>query len=319
MVWVDFEPNSASSGSRKLSKKSSTNASALRTAPRMSAFTRVVKTTGRSPAGRGARSIRSTQARALSTESTKGMVSWVDSIPSNWVSRLWPSISTVMPVPSETKNTVRRRSSMKCKIAFSTRSFNRKRRTVMAGLKRVLDFDRLGMADVERVGGKNASLGEMISQLSQAGIRVPGGFATTADAFREFLAQGRLARRIASRLEALDREDVDALARCGEEIRGWIEAAEFPKPLEAEIAEAYRSLTGGDEGVSVAVRSSATAEDLPDASFAGQQETFLNIRGLPNVMAAMKRVFASLYNDRAISYRRHRGYEHSAVALSAGV
>src|SRR5215470_902049 len=189
----------------------------------------------------------------------------------------------------------------------------------MAGLKHVVNFDRLGMADVERVGGKNASLGEMISQLSQAGIRVPGGFATTADAFREFLAQGRLAGRIASRLEALDPEDVDALARCGEEIRGWIEAAEFPKPLEAEIAEAYRSLTGGDEGVSVAVRSSATAEDLPDASFAGQQETFLNIRGLPNVMAAMKRVFASLYNDRAISYRRHRGYEHSAVALSAGV
>ena len=189
----------------------------------------------------------------------------------------------------------------------------------MAGLKRVLNFDRLGMADVERVGGKNASLGEMISHLSQAGIRVPGGFATTADAFREFLEQDGLSGRIAARLRALDPEDVDALARCGEEIRGWIEAAELPKALQAEIAEAYRVLTGGDETVSVAVRSSATAEDLPDASFAGQQETFLNIRGLPNVMAALRRVFASLYNDRAISYRCHRGYDHAAVALSAGV
>src|SRR5215510_8279051 len=189
----------------------------------------------------------------------------------------------------------------------------------MAGLKRVLNFDRLGMADVERVGGKNASLGEMISQLSQAGIRVPGGFATTADAFREFLAQGGLDGRIAARLKSLDPENVEALARCGEEIRGWIEAAEFPKALQAAIADAYRALTGGDESMSVAVRSSATAEDLPDASFAGQQETFLNIRGFPNVMSALKRVFASLYNDRAISYRSHRGYAHSSVALSAGV
>ena len=189
----------------------------------------------------------------------------------------------------------------------------------MPRLKYVVDFDRLGMADVEQVGGKNASLGEMISQLSRAGIRVPGGFATTADAFRQFLAQGGLAGRIAARLKTLDPEDVGALARCGEEIRGWIEAAEFPKEFQAEIAEAYRGLTGGDDSASVAVRSSATAEDLPDASFAGQQETFLNIRGLPNVMAALKRVFASLYNDRAISYRCHRGYDHAAVALSAGV
>src|SRR5215510_7886932 len=189
----------------------------------------------------------------------------------------------------------------------------------MAGLKYVVNFDRLGMTDVEQVGGKNASLGEMISQLSQAGIRVPGGFATTADAFREFLAQGGLDGRIAARLKSLDPENVEALARCGEEIRGWIEAAEFPKGLQAAIADAYRALTGGDESASVAVRSSATAEDLPDASFAGQQETFLNIRGLANVMTALKRVFASLYNDRAISYRCHRGYAHSGVALSAGV
>jgi len=189
----------------------------------------------------------------------------------------------------------------------------------MARLKYVVNFDRLGMGDIEQVGGKNASLGEMIGQLSQAGIRVPGGFATTADAFREFLGQGGLAARIDARLKGLDADDVAALERCGAEIRGWIEAASLPKQLQSEIGKAYEELTGGDESVSVAVRSSATAEDLPDASFAGQQETFLNIRGLPNVMAALKNVFASLYNDRAISYRVHKGFGHSAVALSAGV
>ena len=189
----------------------------------------------------------------------------------------------------------------------------------MARLKYVVNFDRLGMADIEQVGGKNASLGEMIGQLSQAGIRVPGGFATTADAFREFLDQGALAARIEARLKGLDADDVEALERCGAEIRGWIEATPLPKPLQSEIGEAYKALTGGDESVSLAVRSSATAEDLPDASFAGQQETFLNIRGLPNVMSALKQVFASLYNDRAISYRVHKGFGHSSVALSAGV
>ncbi len=189
----------------------------------------------------------------------------------------------------------------------------------MTRLKYVVNFDRLGMGDTERVGGKNASLGEMIVQLSKVGIRVPGGFATTAEAFREFLAAGGLAARIEARMKGLDADDVEALGRCGAEIRGWIEATPFPKQLEAEIAQGFRELTGGDESVSVAVRSSATAEDLPDASFAGQQETFLNIRGLANVMAALKRVFASLYNDRAISYRVHKGYGHSAVALSAGV
>ncbi len=190
----------------------------------------------------------------------------------------------------------------------------------MARLKYVVNFDRLGMAEIERVGGKNASLGEMIVQLSKAGIRVPGGFATSAEAFHEFLGGGGgLAARIEARMKGLDADDVEALERCGAEIRGWIEATPFPKQLEAEIAEALRDLTGGDETVSVAVRSSATAEDLPDASFAGQQETFLNIRGLANVMTALKHVFASLYNDRAISYRCHKGFGHSAVALSAGV
>ncbi len=188
----------------------------------------------------------------------------------------------------------------------------------MARLKYVANFDQLGMGDVERFGGKNASLGEMIGRLSKAGIRVPGGFATDADAYREFIDQGGLKARIEARLNGLDADDVEALARCGAEIRGWIEATPFPKQIEAEIAQAYRELTGGDDSVSVAVRSSATAEDLPDASFAGQQETFLNIRGLPNVMAALKCVFASLYNDRAISYRVHKGFQ-SAVALSAGV
>jgi len=190
----------------------------------------------------------------------------------------------------------------------------------MARLKYVVNFDRLGMAEIERVGGKNASLGEMIVQLSKAGIRVPGGFATSAEAFHEFLGGGGgLAARIEARMKGLDADDVEALERCGAEIRGWIEATPFPKQLEAEIAEALRELTGGDETVSVAVRSSATAEDLPDASFAGQQETFLNIRGLANVVTALKHVFASLYNDRAISYRCHKGFGHSAVALSAGV
>ena len=189
----------------------------------------------------------------------------------------------------------------------------------MTRLKYVVNFDRLGMGDIERVGGKNASLGEMIVQLSKAGIRVPGGFATTAAAFREFLAAGGLAARVEARLKGLDADDIEALGRCGAEIRGWIEATPFPKQLEAEIGQAFRELTGGDESVSVAVRSSATAEDLPDASFAGQQETFLNIRGLANVMTALKHVFASLYNDRAISYRVHKGFGHSAVALSAGV
>src|SRR5229473_65624 len=195
----------------------------------------------------------------------------------------------------------------------------RRRTAPMARLKYVVNFDRLGMRDIEQVGGKNASLGEMIGRLSKAGIRVPGGFASSADAYREFIGQSGLKARIEARLNGLDADDVEALARCGADIRGWIEATSLPKQIEAEISQAYRELTGGDDGVSVAVRSSATAEDLPDASFAGQQETFLNIRGLPNVMAALKRVFASLYNDRAISYRVHKGFGHSAVALSAGV
>src|SRR5688572_29405502 len=175
----------------------------------------------------------------------------------------------------------------------------------------VLDLATLRMKDVAGVGGKNASLGEMISQLGGAGVRVPGGFATTADAYREFLAQGGLKERIKSRLATLNVNDVAALAKAGEEIRGWIVAQEFPGRLRDEIASAYGKLAdGAGDGVSFAVRSSATAEDLPDASFAGQQETFLNVRGLDNLYAAMKQVFASLYNDRAISYRVHKGYSH---------
>jgi pyruvate,water dikinase len=184
---------------------------------------------------------------------------------------------------------------------------------------RVVPFDRLRMTDVEHVGGKNASLGEMISQLASAGIRVPGGFATTAAAFREFLAHNDLLARINARLDALDVDDVRALAEAGREIRGWVAAAPLQPALEREIREAAAALTRDAPDASWAVRSSATAEDLPDASFAGQQETFLNIRGLENVLHAIREVFASLYNDRAIAYRVHKGFAHADVALSAGV
>jgi len=184
----------------------------------------------------------------------------------------------------------------------------------------VLPFQALRMQDVARVGGKNASLGEMISQLSPLGVRVPGGFATTASAYRDFLAGGGLDRGIDRQLGTLDVDDVKALAQVGASIRRSIVEAPFPARLEAELREAYGRLgDGGSVELSFAVRSSATAEDLPDASFAGQQETFLNIHGVDNLLTAVKYVFASLYNDRAISYRVHKGFSHSGVALSAGV
>ncbi|MDD9893717.1 MAG: phosphoenolpyruvate synthase [Gammaproteobacteria bacterium] len=182
----------------------------------------------------------------------------------------------------------------------------------------VIWFDQLGMDDVERVGGKNASLGEMISNLANVGVSVPGGFATTADAYRDFLAHEGLADRINAELDQLDVDDVNALAESGAKIRKWIVDTPFPAKLEEDVRTAWAKLSDGID-ISVAVRSSATAEDLPDASFAGQQETFLNIRGLDNVMIAIKEVFASLFNDRAISYREHQGFEHSLVALSAGI
>ena len=182
----------------------------------------------------------------------------------------------------------------------------------------VVPFEQLRMSDVEVVGGKNASLGEMISQLPQ-GVRVPTGFATTAHAFREFLAYEGLADKISAKLKALDVDDVRALAAVGAEIRAMVEAQPFPADLEAAIRAAFITLQGGNEAASFAVRSSATAEDLPDASFAGQQETFLNVVGIEDVLHKMKEVFASLYNDRAISYRVHKGFEHDVVALSAGV
>lgn len=182
----------------------------------------------------------------------------------------------------------------------------------------VFPFSQLRMTDVDRVGGKNASLGELLSQLTSAGIRVPDGFATTAEAFRLFLKEGGLEDRIHARLAKLDVDDVKALAVAGAEIRGWIESAPFPAELEKEIREFYEWLREGRD-ISVAVRSSATAEDLPDASFAGQQETVLNVVGIDAVLHHMKEVFASLYNDRAISYRVHKGFTHAEVALSAGV
>ena len=182
----------------------------------------------------------------------------------------------------------------------------------------VVPFELLRMTDVESVGGKNASLGEMISQLP-SGVRVPTGFATTAHAFRQFLAFGGLTERINARLDALDTEDVRALAAAGAEIRAMVEAQPFPADLEQAIREEFVRLQGSNTEASFAVRSSATAEDLPDASFAGQQETFLNVVGIEDVLHKMKEVFASLYNDRAISYRVHKGFAHADVALSAGV
>lgn len=183
----------------------------------------------------------------------------------------------------------------------------------------VVSLDKLGVHDVEHVGGKNASLGEMISNLAGAGVSVPGGFATTAQAYRDFLELSGLNNQIHAALDALDVDDVNALARTGAQIRQWIMEAEFPEKLNAEIRTAFATLSAGNPDMAVAVRSSATAEDLPDASFAGQQETFLNIRGVENVIRAAKEVFASLFNDRAISYRVHQGFDHKLVALSAGV
>ncbi|CAG2127245.1 Phosphoenolpyruvate synthase [Cupriavidus yeoncheonensis] len=184
----------------------------------------------------------------------------------------------------------------------------------------VQPFEQLRMSDVETVGGKNSSLGEMISQLAEAGVRVPGGFATTALAFRDFLAHNDLTTRISERLKTLNVDDVKALAEAGAEIRGWVVDAPFQPRLEQEVREFYaRAAEREGAEASFAVRSSATAEDLPDASFAGQQESYLNVSGIDDVLDKIKHVFASLYNDRAISYRVHKGFAHDVVALSAGV
>jgi pyruvate,water dikinase len=181
-------------------------------------------------------------------------------------------------------------------------------------------FENLSMHDVDKVGGKNASLGEMIANLTDKGVRVPGGFATTADAFREYLSHSGLAERIADKLKHLNTDDVTALAAAGREIRGWMMATPLPAGLETAIRHEHRLMCAEAESdLQFAVRSSATAEDLPDASFAGQQETFLNIQGADNLIDAVKRCFASLYNDRAIAYRVHNGFEHEVVALSAGI
>ncbi len=185
-------------------------------------------------------------------------------------------------------------------------------------MAQVIPFKQLGKDDVEIVGGKNASLGEMISHLGNLGVNVPNGFATTAAAFNRFLNETGLLDKINAELKALDVDDVEALAKTGAKVRGWVIEQKLPQDLEDEIRAAFDELSGGQD-IAVAVRSSATAEDLPDASFAGQQETFLNIRGIDNVLIAIKEVFASLYNDRAIAYRVHKGFEHAGVALSAGI
>ena len=183
----------------------------------------------------------------------------------------------------------------------------------------VLWYQELGMGDVNKVGGKNASLGEMISNLANAGVQVPGGFATTSHAFNEFLEQSGVNQKIFDILATLDVDDVNELAKVGAQIRQWVIETPFQPALEDAIREAYEQLSSETKEASFAVRSSATAEDMPDASFAGQQETFLNVKGFDAVMLAIKHVYASLFNDRAISYRVHQGYEHQGVALSAGV
>ncbi|MCQ1058756.1 phosphoenolpyruvate synthase [Photobacterium sp. DNB23_23_1] len=183
----------------------------------------------------------------------------------------------------------------------------------------VVWYDALSMNDVDKVGGKNASLGEMVANLANAGVKVPNGYATTSYAFNQFLEANALNERIYQLLDELDVEDVNALQQAGETIRNWVLEAPFPQELEQDIRECYLELAQGDDMLSVAVRSSATAEDLPDASFAGQQETFLNVRGIDAVIEAVKHVFASLFNDRAISYRVHQGFDHKGVALSAGI
>ena len=184
----------------------------------------------------------------------------------------------------------------------------------------VVPFDRVSIGDIEIVGGKNASLGEMIGNLSDAGVRVPGGFATTAQAYRDFLNQDELDTRIGALLSTLDVDDVDKLAECGAQIRDWVLAAKLPKKLQSEVTDAWQKMADGQgEDMSVAVRSSATAEDLPEASFAGQQETLLNVRGLDRLLTSIQQVYASLYTDRAIAYRVHHGFDHNHVALSVGV
>lgn len=183
----------------------------------------------------------------------------------------------------------------------------------------VLRLDQVGMNDVERVGGKNASLGEMLQELTGANVKVPNGFATTADAYRDFLTHGGLEDKINAKLKELDTNNIQALKETGKTVRDWIMEAEFQPELDQAIEAYWADMSADNQDIAVAVRSSATAEDLPDASFAGQQETFLNVRGLSNVKHAIKEVFASLYNDRAISYRVHHGFEHSEVALSAGI
>jgi len=185
--------------------------------------------------------------------------------------------------------------------------------------KNTLWFNTLSMDDVDKVGGKNASLGEMVSNLSNLGVSVPNGFATTSYAFNRFLDFEGLDNRIHQLLDELDVDDVNALRETGATIREWVLQAPFPADLEQDIRSNYEILLEGNPDISVAVRSSATAEDLPDASFAGQQETFLNVRGIDAVLEATKHVYASLFNDRAISYRVHQNFDHRGVSLSAGI
>src|SRR6185437_2474582 len=308
--------------------------------------TTVLTTIGRSAFCAYTVLMRSAAARALSAVSTKAMRWPSNCTPSNCARMEFPMVSAVVPVESETKKTVLRPSPFKALSRCDTKAeCIRAKRPPRLGLSRarmpakmgsfraarprmeiivtelVLWLDQLRMTDLAKVGGKNASLGEMIGNLAKLGVSVPGGFATTAAAFQAYLEKSGLSDKIRKRLATLNVEDVTALNAAGKEIRGWIVDTALPAELEKAIRDAYAKLcrdAGGDK-VPVAVRSSATAEDLPDASFAGQQETFLNVTGIEDVLHKVKEVFASLYNDRAIAYRVHQGFKHEEVFLSAGV
>src|SRR6478735_1706199 len=301
MLGWRLTPSSCSSGRMKGAKMSSISAPQATSSALSSGSTAEFTTIGRLPVRRPAARISSAAARALSRVSTKGMRKVRNSTPENCVSRMFPMVSAVIPVPSEMKNTGRGWS-----IAALCR-MDPKRDNGALGLRpcpgalvltsHVLWLHQLRLTDLAQVGGKNSSLGEMIGNLSGLGVSVPGGFATTADAFKEFVAFNDLSKRIFDRLAMLDVEDVDALVAAGKQIRGWVIDAPLQPELEKAIRDAYAQLCkeAGAADVAVAVRSSATAADLPDASFAGQQETFLNVVGIGDVLHRIREVFASLY------------------------
>src|SRR5579862_4891161 len=280
----------------KRSKTSSTRPSALLISARTASSTMELKTSGRSPDSRWVAFTCSMASCALATVSMKGSVTRTKSNPENWVSSDEPRASTVIPVRSETKKTLLRWVIGAGKLARVRYNYKFHRAASLPKIifrmanRYVLPLETLRMADVSSVGGKNASLGELISQLAATGVRVPGGFATTAQAFDDFLAHNNLVETIGKIVAAVDVDDVGALGKAGAQVRAMVERAAFPPEVEKQIRDEYERVAGASPA-SFAVRSSATAEDLPDASFAGQQETYLNIRGVENILDAVRRVF----------------------------